>query len=234
MHEIDEPEKFRLKVNGENKKLNVFTNGLFNDESAAGAYSVQMAEAPIGEKVYVVHFPDANNFLSELLVAGYQKGLESAALGNTNATQEIINLSQIYGQDGLNLIGHSRGSMTIGNAMETLQTMGLVEPLSNTNIKFVGPAYSAQEAANSLDTLSGGNQTSVELQNHMADFVGRLIGGNPATYGEVAEGSGLIKEWIKLFGAAPNVHGCYGTGAASTDCYPRYGVPITHDINSAH
>lgn len=232
MHEIDETEKFRLKANGENKKLNVFTNGLFNDESAAGAYSVQMAEAPVGEKVYVVHFPDANNFLSELLVAGYQKGLESAALGNTNATQEIINLSQIYGQDGLNLIGHSRGSMTIGNAMETLQIMGLVEPLSNTNIKFVGPAYSAQESANSLDTLSGGNQTSVELQNHMADFVGRLIGGNQTTYGEVPEGSSLIKEWINMFGEATNVHSCYGTGAISDNCHPTYGKPITVNIQS--
>ena len=228
LHEIDEAEKFKLKSTGENKKLNVFTNGLFNDESAAGAYSVQMAEAPVGEKVYLVHFPDTNNFLSELLVAGYQKGLESAALGNTNATQEIINLSQIYGQDGLNLTGHSRGSMTIGNAMETLQTMGLVEPLSNTNIKFVGPAYSAQEAANSLDTLSGGNQTSVELQNHMADFVGRLIGGNQTTYGEVPEGSNLIKEWINIFGQSTSAHGCYGVGSRA--CIKQYGAPSSINI----
>ncbi|MDX1750019.1 MAG: hemagglutinin repeat-containing protein [Methylophaga sp.] len=228
MHEIDETEKIKLKANGENKKLNVFTNGLFNDESAAGAYSIQMAEAPVGEKVYLVHFPDANNFLAELLVAGYQKGLESAVLGNTNATQEIINLSQIYGQEGLNLIGHSRGAMTIGNAMETLQTMGLIDPLSNTNIKFVGPAYSAQEAANSLDTLSGGNHTSVELQNHTADFVGRLIGGNPSTYGQVSEGSSLIKEWINIFGEATSAHSCYG--GSSDVCRDTYGKAISINI----
>ena len=112
--------------------------------------------------------------------------------------------------------------------METLQTMGLVEPLSNTNIKFVGPAYSAQEAANSLDTLSGGNQTSVELQNHMADFVGRLIGGNQTTYGEVPEGSNLIKEWINIFGQSTSAHGCYGVGSRA--CIKQYGAPSSINI----
>ncbi|EMR12603.1 surface adhesin, partial [Methylophaga lonarensis MPL] len=228
MYALDETEKLKLKENGENKKINVFTNGLFNDESAAASYSVQMSEAPVDEKVYLVYFPEANNFFSELLIAGYQKSLESAVLGNTNATQEIINLSQIYGQDGLNLVGHSRGAMTIGNALETLQTMGLVDPLSDTSIKFVGPAYSAQEAANSLDQLSGGNQTTVELQNHAADFVGRLIGGNQATYGEVPEGSSLIKEWINIFGQATSTHSCYG--GASDVCGDTYGKPISVNI----
>ncbi|MDZ4098313.1 MAG: hemagglutinin repeat-containing protein, partial [Methylophilaceae bacterium] len=234
MYELDETEKFSLNANGDSKKLNVFTNGIFNDEDAAGKYSIQMAEAPVGEKVYLVYFPDANNFLSELLIAGYQKYLEGTALGITNTTHEILTLSQTYGQDGLNLIGHSRGAMTIGNALEILKTMGLEDPLSNTSIKFVGPAYSAQEAANSLDTLSGGNQTTVQLQNHVADFVGRLIGGNQATYGEISEGSSLIKEWINMFGESPTVHSCYGSGASSPDCYPSYGVPITIDIHSVH
>lgn len=228
MYELDETEKFSLNANGDSKKLNVFTNGIFNNEDAAGKYSIQMAEAPVGEKVYLVYFPDANNFLSELLIAGYQNYLEGTALGITNATQEVITLSQTYGQDGLNLIGHSRGAMTIGNALETLKTMGLEDPLSNTSIKFVGPAYSAQEAANSLDTLSGGNQTTVQLQNHVADFVGRLIGGNQATYGEISEGSSLIKEWINMFGESPTVHSCYG--GADKKCIDTYGSPSTLNI----
>lgn len=189
-----------------------------------------MAEAPVGEKIYLVYFPEANNFLSELMIATYQKSLESTALGVTNATQEIVNLSKTYGQDGLNLIGHSRGAMTIGNALEALKTMGLENPLGDTSIKFVGPAYSVQEAANSLDTLSGGNQTTIQLQNHMADFVGRLIGGNQATYGEVSEGSSLVKEWINMFGEAPTVHGCYGAGDGKGSCGQAYGDPITVNV----
>jgi len=235
MRVLDETEKLTLKANGDNKKLNVFTNGIFNDETAAANYSVQMTEAPAGEKVYLVHFPEANNFLSELLIAAYQKNLESSTLGLSNATQEIVNLSQIYGQDGLNLVGHSRGSITIGNALEMLLKMEYNKaPLSDTNVKIVGPAYSAQELANSLNILSGGNQTSVQLQNHIDDFTGRLLGSNPPTYGTRPAESSMIKEWIHTFGKAPTVHSCYGTGAASPDCYLKYGAPKTIDIPSTN
>ncbi len=129
-------------------------------------------------------------------------------------------------------IDFRRGAMTIGNALEVLNTMDLEAPLSNTTIKFVGPAYSAQDAANSLHDLSGGSQNSVQLQTHLADFVGRLIGGNQATYGEIATGSSYIKEWIRMFGGASTVHSCYGTGAVSSDCYPTYSPPKTIDIPS--
>ena len=233
MHMLDETEKLNLKANGDNKKLNVFTNGIFNDEAAAGNYTVQMTEAPAGEKVYLVHFPEANNFFSELLVAAYQKNLESVTLGLTNAAQEIVNLSQTYGQDGLSLTGHSRGGMTIGNALEALNGRDNTQsPLSNTTVKLIGSAYNAQDAANLLSNLSGGIQNAVQLQVHADDFVGRLIGGNPPTYGETPVESSLIKEWIHMFGVAPTVHSCYGTGAASPDCYPTYGAPKTINIPS--
>ena len=99
------------------------------------------------------------------------------------------------------------------------------------SIKFVGPAYSAQGAANFLNTLSGGNQNNVTLQNHMDDFVGRLIGGNEATYVNRPAGSNMIKEWLNIFGAAPTVHSCYGNGG-SKDCIPTYGIPKTVNIPS--
>jgi len=229
MRELDEAEKLNLKANGDNKKLNVFTNGIFNTEAAAGNYSVQMTEAPVGEKVYLVYFPVANNFFSELLIAGYQKNLEGTTLGLSNATQEIVNLSQTYGQDGLNLIGYSRGGLTIGNALEALNSMDNIQaPLSNTTVKLVGSAYNAQDAANSLNNLSGGAQTAVQLQVHADDFVGRLLGGNPATYGSTPEGSSLIKEWIHMFGDSPTVHSCYGD--ASKACIKKYGEPITVNV----
>lgn len=223
MRLLNEAEKLNLKANGDNQKLNVFTNGIFNDEASAANYTVQMTEAPAGEKVYLVYFPAATNFFSELLTAAYQKSLEGSALGLSNATQEIIKLSQIYGQDGLNLTGHSRGALTIGNALEALlEKEHNQNILSDTSIKLVGPAYSAQDAANSLSTLSGGAQASVQLQAHLNDFVGRLIGGNPATYGDTPDGSSLIKEWIHMFGEAPTVHSCYG--GTNEKCTNKYGI----------
>lgn len=114
--------------------------------------------------------------------------------------------------------------MKIGNALEALKGMDkLQSPLSNTTVKLVGSAYNAQDAANSLNDLSGGKQNTVQLQVHADDFVGRLLGGNPATYGETPVGSSLIKEWINMFVDTTTVHSCYGSGAASTDCYPIYG-----------
>lgn len=231
MNELSEDEKLSLKANGDNEKLNIYNNGIFNDETAAGKYSVQMAEAPADEKVYLLYFPEANNFFSELVIAAYQKSLEGVALGMTNTSKELIALAQKYGSDGLNLIGHSRGALTIGNALKALEAMELQDPLSDTHIKFVGPAYPAQEAANSLDRLSGGKQTTILLQNHAADFVGRLIGGNPATYGESYEENGLIKEWIKMFGASPTVHNCYG--GANQACDDAYGEAISINVPSS-
>lgn len=229
MRILDETEKLNLKTNGDNKKLNVFTNGIFNTEASAGKYTVQMTEAPVGEKVYLVYFPEANNFFSELLIAGYQKSLEGTTLGLSNATQEIVNLSQTYGQDGLNLTGHSRGAMTIGNALEALKGMdNLQSPLSNTTVKLVGSAYNAQDAANSLNDLSGGKKNTVQLQVHADDFVGRLLGGNPATYGETPVGSSLIKEWINMFVNSTTVHNCGGD--ASIACIKKYGDPITISV----
>lgn len=213
-------------------KLNVFTNGIFNDESAAGRYAVQMSELPPGQDVYLVYYPKADNGFSELMVAGYQKFLEGGIGDLANATREMKGLMEQHGADGLNLVGHSRGAMTIGNAMEALSgEPGSSGVLGNTEIRFVGPAYSAQDAATMLNGMNNGNHSVVVLQNHADDFVGRLIGGNPATYGQRPEESNMLSEWVNMFGAAPTVHSCYGTGAASVDC-PKYGNPITIEILS--
>jgi len=113
--------------------------------------------------------------------------------------------------------------------LEALKTMDNIQSqLSNTSVKLVGSAYNAQDAANSLENLSGGMQNTVQLQVHADDFVGRIIGGNPATYGSTPEGSSLIKEWINMFGASPTVHSCYGD--ASKACIKQYGDPITVNV----
>lgn len=99
-------------------------------------------------------------------------------------------------------------------------------------VKFLGPAYSAEKAATLLYGLSGGTQTSVQLQNHADDFVGTIIGGNPATNDQRPEGSSRALEWLRILGEAPTVHSCYGTGAVSKSCEPNYGLPVTTDIRA--
>jgi filamentous hemagglutinin len=150
-----------------------------------------------------------------------------------NATLEIRRLMEQHGAEGLNLDGHSRGAMTIGNALESLAGQdGSAGLLSNTEIKFVGPAYSAQRAATLLEGLSNGNRSVVLLQNHADDFVGVLIGNNPATYDQRPPESSRLNEWWRILGDAPTAHSCYGTGAASRDCRPLYGIPRTIEVLS--
>jgi filamentous hemagglutinin len=232
LYELTSSEKMALKPEP-GRKLNVFTNGIFNDTAAAGRYAVQMSERPPGEDVYLVYYPKADNAISELLVAGYQKFLEGGIGELTNATQEVKSLMEQYGTDGLNLIGYSRGAMTIGNAMESLAKQpGANGVLSDTEIKLVSPAYSAQEAANWLDLLSNGNHSSVLLQNHADDFVGSVIGSNPATYDQRPANSNRLYEWFRIIGDAPTVHSCGGSGAASSDCPNAYGAPVTIEVPS--
>lgn len=212
LRELSDTEKMNLKP-GANGKVHIATNGIFNGPEAAGAYAHQhsTSEGP----QYVIHFPEANNIVSELLVAGYQKYLENDFTGLSNSTTQVLNYLKRYGQDGLHLDGHSRGSITIGNALESLGTStGSAAPLSNTSINFFGPAYSAKAAAGLLHVLSGGQQDSVGLQNHVADPVGRLLGGNPATGGTLPEGSSLIGEAVRAgTGQENTTHNCYGPNA---------------------
>ncbi len=105
--ELKPEEKYKLKP-GQNNKINVYTNGIYNDAELAASYAAQMAQDGVGE-IYLVYFPEANNKVSELLIAGYPKFMENSALGLTNATQQIVDISQYYGGSGLNLVGHSRG-----------------------------------------------------------------------------------------------------------------------------
>ena len=159
--------------------------------------------------------------------------LESSALGISRSSAEVIDVMRRYGESGLTLVGHSRGAMTIGNAMEALEAEpGSRGSLLDTDIKFVGPAYSAQEAANRLDRLSDGFSSGVELQNHADDFVGTLIGKNPATYDSRHPKGTKLQEWINIFTEPPTVHSCYGTGAADKGCISAYGKAPTMKVQS--
>jgi len=157
--------------------------------------------------------------------------LESSALGISRSSAEVIDVMRRYGESGLTLVGHSRGAMTIGNAMEALETEGdSTGSLLDTDVKLVGPAYNAQEAANRLDRLSDGFSSGVDLQNHADDFVGTIIGKNPATYDNRPEESSSFNEKLGIFGDAPTVHSCYGTGEVHRDCERKYDKAPTMNI----
>jgi len=102
--------------------------------------------------------------------------------------------------------------------------------LTGTDINLYGPAYGAQKTANMLYGLSNGVKNYVNLQNHANDFVGVLIGGNPATYSTRPEGSNKLFEGIRMFTNNKSVHNCYQDGGKP--CVERYGDPRTVKIKA--
>lgn len=183
---LTDEEKMHLKPSADGI-IYIANNGIFNDEKAAENYAYQHSGSGDGPQ-YFIDFPEASSSLSELLVAGYQKNPENDFLCLANATQEAKSMMLLYGQDGLHLDGHSRGSMTIGNALESIARMsGSGGILSNTTITCFGPAYntsSADKILSSLQRYSGASDSTrpddmvLLFQNNIGDPVGRLIGGS--------------------------------------------------------
>jgi len=203
----------------EDGKIHIALNGLFNDEVAAGEYASQHQTGGEGEQ-YIIHFPETDNALSELLLAGYVKHLENDFFGLSNSTAQLKGLALEHGQTGLHLDGHSRGGMTIGNMMESLARIdGNQRPLSATTINFFGSAYNVQEAANLLSTLADDSRYSnsekqmirVQYQSHYADTVSRLVGRNPTTGGSIPEGSNTLTEGINVLHGEKTTHNSYVT-----------------------
>ncbi len=155
-----------------------------------------------------IHFPQANTLVAELLVAGYQKFLESGTTGLTNATQQNVDL--IKQTDGdITLDGHSRGGMTVGNALTAVQEQGGAG--GKTNVNLFGSAYNAQDAANTVNQLTNG-QGQVKQSTNDYDFVGRILGGNAGTGGTIPPGSSVLEEVMKTMGGSSTVHNNYGQG----------------------
>ncbi|MEQ1527433.1 MAG: hypothetical protein ABL911_11905 [Gallionella sp.] len=64
-----------MNVTGEDRKVHLSTNGIFNSAEAATTYAGQHATDPSTQ--YLIAFPEANSPVAELVVAGYQKYMES-------------------------------------------------------------------------------------------------------------------------------------------------------------
>nr|WP_172462896.1 hemagglutinin repeat-containing protein [Bartonella doshiae] len=223
-HYLTAEEKQHLQE-GTDGKVHVSFNGIFTPPEEAAVYAEQHAKdknAPL----YFVVFPEADSAISELLVAGYQKFLENDFWGLTNSTQEAKDLMYSHGITGLELYGHSRGTMTLGNMLNSFKQEGVHGIADNTNINFYGPAFNALTASGLLTYVSDNKQTSVGLENHQYDFVGGVIGGNPATLYQVPTGSNRWNEAWKILTSYPNVHACYGH--ADQRCQKAYGASYKH------
>ncbi|WP_049384241.1 hemagglutinin repeat-containing protein, partial [Haemophilus parainfluenzae] len=140
LHELSDQERNQLqkvtytdpKTGKTESKYVVAFNGIFNDRNSAAKFAVQNYIAGRDDKtgnidqkiykdVYFVHHPEAKNGLSELLVAGYEKMFETSfgnLLGMDNSSLQAMNIMKQYGKDDLYLGSHSRGTLTLSNALK--------------------------------------------------------------------------------------------------------------------
>ena len=244
LHELSDQERNQLqkvtytdpKTGKTESKYVVAFNGIFNDRNSAAKFAVQNYIAGRDDKtgninqkvykdVYFVHHPKAKNGLSELLVAGYEKMFETSfgnLLGMDNSSLQAMNIMKQYGKDDLYLGSHSRGTLTLSNALKALSTEDnqAKKLLSGTTIKMVGPAADVTRADGYLSQLQTGKERttsdgSIRIENHASDPVGSmpiLLGGNPATASENNLNKGWIARISDIFGDNSSVHNCYGLG----------------------
>ena len=258
LHELSDQERNQLqkvtytdpKTGKTESKYVVAFNGIFNDHNAAAKFAVQNYIAGTDDKtgninkkvykdVYFVHHPEAKNGLSELLVAGYEKMFETSfgnLLGMDNSSLQAMNIMKQYGKDDLYLGSHSRGTLTLSNALKALNTEDnrAKKLLSGTTIKMVGPAADVTRADGYLSQLQTGKERtasdgSIRIENHASDPVGSmpiLLGGNPVTTSE----NNLNKSWLQRIAdifshERSSVHNCHGLGQRQciTDGYRTEG-----------
>jgi len=229
LHELSDQERNQLqkvtytdpKTGKTESKYVVAFNGIFNDRNSAAKFAVQNYIAGRDDKtgnidqkvykdVYFVHHPEAKNGLSELLVAGYEKMFETSfgnLLGMDNSTLQAMNIMKQYGKDDLYVGAHSRGTLTVSNALKALNTEDNREKklLSNTSVKMVGPAADITRADGYLSQLQTGKERTT------------------------SDGSIRIEGWIArisdIFGDNSSVHNCHGLGQRQciTDGYRTEG-----------
>lgn len=257
LHELSDQERNQLqkvtytdpKTGKTESKYVVAFNGIFNDRNSAAKFAVQNYIAGRDDKtgnidqkvykdVYFVHHPKAKNGLSELLVAGYEKMFEGSfgnVLGMDNSSLQAMNMMKQYGKDDLYLGSHSRGTLTLSNALKALNTEDnqAKKLLSGTTIKMVGPAADVTRADGYLSQLQTGKERttsdgSIRIENHASDPVGSmpiLLGGNPATTSENNLNKGWIARISDIFGDNSSVHNCHGLGQRQciTDGYRTEG-----------
>ena len=203
-------------VQGEDGRIHVFNNGIFNaEEYALATGAKQNTNEANRQGVYYILNPYTGNFLDELLYAGYDKAndLLGGKLPLTSAektNQAIIDDARRNG-GVVDSVNHSRGGMTWIIALGDLErqrerNLPIGNALNN------GAAANAQDAADLMLKLGDG-RAKMWQSTHSSDFVGRWLGGNPAT--DLFENSGSF----------PSSHSAY-TGYLPIEGVHIGGKPI--------
>jgi len=238
MRKLTLDELYELKKSGKLNEAQVFTNGINNDENMAGTKAVVMASDK-SSPVYVIYNPYTGNGLSEVMAAAYSKVFESDAIGLSNVTKKVKEIQDIYGADGLHLYGHSRGSLSIQNAMNSQlwdqkhHGKNVKDLLSGTDITYYGGAANAANGYERYKALGGKGSFGDESNKY--DIVSRadFMGWNPITFGQDGDFYPLKKlsEWKRIFSdETATSHGCYGPGAVA-NCNTRYGDRYVKEYN---
>jgi len=172
--------------------------------------------------IYFVYNPFTGGGLTEVAAAAYSKVFGGDLFGLSNATKKVKEIEDIYGRTNLDLYGHSRGTLTIHNSMQSQVNAGNGKVMEGTDLTYYGAAANAQESADLYGQLGG--KAKFAAENNDYDIVSNPIGGNDSSF---AKGRGLsrLKEIKDTFfsgndGISP--HRCYGGGAVAA-CGTRYG-----------
>ncbi|WP_246787203.1 filamentous hemagglutinin [Bartonella taylorii] len=206
---------------GSDGNRRMFYNGIFNTPDEAARNAVQLADNE-HEPLYFTYFPKADSWEVELGVAFYQKFLEGNFGGLSNSTQEAKDLVYSHGITGLELYGHSRGTMTLGNMLYSFKQEGVHGIADNTNINFYGPAFNVLVASGLLGYVSDGKQTTIGFDGNRYDPVSRIIGGNGYTHETLPAGSNWWTEWWRVTMNPISSHTCLGD--AGPKCQKFYGT----------
>lgn len=167
------------------------------------------------ETIYLMHYQPANSTVGEMIVAGYEKLLTQVDsgtanfLGYTNPDTTYAQTLQGFGNNAVNSLGHSRGTLVQTNAFNILGQQGYTN--NNLTARGVGGAVTAQEYTGAATQIVGQkNKDNVSFNYYSNDPVSTLAGGNPGNSGVMA----LRDLWTVLAGGDNTQHSCYGTGAA--------------------
>ncbi len=246
---LDEEETKNLQLS-QDKHVHVSNNGILNDLDGAVKYAQQHGGTinPDGSKdysdkpnnQYIVFAPEANNPLSELMIAGVQKSGLTPYVGLTNAEEQTAKIVQQTTQQRNSIVidSHSRGTLTTDNALQSINNQGGITDGNGNTIKpniqlnNYGGAQNNESGSKTLQQVTGNENAQINSVVHPKDLVGAsvVVGHNPATPNYSSKGTQVTSVeskddgkgffsnlWNILFGKA-TPHNCYGTSAGVKDC----------------
>ena len=245
--EVSPDEAKQLQASDGEGMVHVNNNGIFNDLDSAiknaqqnsgtqagatasstgpstdGTSPVDYSNKPTTQ--YIVFAPPASNPIAELAVAAYQNSGSPGGL--TNAEQANVNIiiqTNSQGQD-LDLSGHSRGSLTVDNAMNAAVNNGIFAP--NVTVNYFGPAANVGSSTTTLQKLTDNSSATINSVSNPQDGVSAFVGGNPPTLPNNTgipitvnnnDGSGPLANLFNVMFGTNTPHNCYGSSGSVGGC----------------